>query len=45
MQKILNKITYYFLLRAYAQMAASNDLQNADAVAEHTEDYFTYFVA
>ena len=44
MQTVLNKITYYFLLRAYAQMEASNDLQNADAVAEHTEDYFTYFV-
>jgi hypothetical protein len=42
-QKLLNKITHYFLLRAYAQMEASNDLQNADKVAEHTEDYYTLF--
>ncbi len=44
MQKLLNKITYYFLQRAYTQMQQSNNLQNADAVAEHEEDYYTYFV-
>ena len=44
MQKLLNKITLYFLNRAYEQMEASGDLQNADDVAEHMEDYFTYFV-
>jgi hypothetical protein len=44
MQKLLNKITHYFLQRAYTQMEASGDLQNADAVAEHMDDYFTYFV-
>ncbi len=44
MQKLLNKITHYFLERAYAQMQASADLQNADKVAEHLEDYYTYFV-
>ena len=40
MQKLLNKITFYFLNRAYAQMEASGDLQNADNVAEFLEDYF-----
>jgi len=25
-------------------MDASGDLQNADKVAEHMEDYYTYFV-
>ena len=44
MQKLLNKITLYFLNRAYEQMGAAGDLQNADDVAEHIEDYFTYFV-
>ena len=44
MQKLLNKITLYFLNRAYKQMEASGDLQNADDVAEHMEDYFTNFV-
>ena len=44
MQKLLNKITIYFLQRAYTQMEATNDLQNADKVAEHIEDYYTYFV-
>jgi len=40
MQKLLNKITYYFLQRAYTQLANANDLQNADAVAEFLEDYY-----
>jgi|TARA_A200000159_G_scaffold104603_1_gene97305 hypothetical protein len=44
MQKLINKITYYFLQRAYAQMEASGDLQNADKIAEHEEDYYTNFV-
>ena len=44
MQKLLNKITLYFLNRAYEQMEASGDLQNADDVAEHIEDYYTNFV-
>ncbi len=42
--KQLNKLTYYFLQRAYTQMEASGDLQNADKIAEHEEDYYTYFV-
>ena len=44
MQKLLNKITIYFLQRAYTQMEQSGDLQNADAIAEHEEDYYTTFV-
>ena len=40
MQKLLNKITYYFLQRAYAQLEATDDLQNADDVAEFLEDYY-----
>ena len=37
-------ITVYFLNRAFTQMEQSGDLQNADKVAEHMEDYYTYFV-
>ena len=40
MQKLLNKITYYFLQRAYAQLEAEGELQNADDVAEFLEDYY-----
>ena len=40
MQKLLNPITYYFLQRAYTQMEAEGELQNADDVAEFLEDYF-----
>jgi hypothetical protein len=42
MQKLINKITHYFLQRAYTQLEASGDLQNADTVAEFLEDYYTY---
>ena len=44
MQKLLNKITYYFLQRAYKRMWLSDNLQNADKIAEHEEDYYKYFV-
>ena len=44
MQKLLNRITLYLLNRAFTQMEQSGDLQNADDVAEHMEDYFTNFV-
>ena len=44
MQKLLNKITYYFLQRAYTQMETSGNLQNGDKIAEHEEDYYMYFV-
>ena len=40
MQTLLNKITYYFLNRAYTQLEAAGDLQNADTVAEFLEDYY-----
>jgi hypothetical protein len=30
--------------RAFTQMEQSGDLQNADKVAEHMEDYYTNFV-
>ena len=40
MQKLLNKVTYYFLQRACAQLEASGNLQNADRVAEFLEDYY-----
>ena len=40
MQTLINKITYYFLQRAYTQMEVCNNLQNADKVAEFLEDYY-----
>ena len=40
MQKLLDRITYYFLQRAYAQMEAADCLENADDVAEFLEDYY-----
>ena len=43
-EKQLNKLTYYFLQRAYTQMEESDNLQNGDKVAEHEEDYYTHFV-
>ena len=43
-EKQLNKLNYYFLQRAYTQMEQSNNLQNGDKIAEHEEDYYTYFV-
>jgi hypothetical protein len=44
MQNILNRITYYFLNRAYTQLEATGELQNADDCAEFLEDYFTHLV-
>ena len=43
-EKQLNKLNYYFLQRAYTQMEQTNNLQNGDKIAEHEEDYYTYFV-
>ena len=40
----LNALTHKLMERAYAQMAEAGDLQNADKVAEHMEDYYTTFV-
>ena len=44
MQNILNRITYYFLNRAYTQLEATGELQNADNCAEFLEDYFAQLV-
>lgn len=43
MQKLLNKITFYFLERAYKQLEAADNLQNADDVAEFLEDYYAEY--
>ena len=39
-----NSFTYKMMERAFTQMQESDNLQNADKVAEHIEDYYTYFV-
>lgn len=44
MQNLLNRITFYFLNRAYNQLEATGDLQNADDAAEFLEDYFEHLV-
>ena len=44
LQKLLNKIIWIYLNKAYTQMERSGDLQNGDKVAEFIEDYYTYFV-
>ena len=44
MHKLLNRITFYFLNRAYAQLAAAGVLENADDCAEFIEDYFAHKV-
>ena len=44
MQKLLNKIIWIYLNKAYTQMERRGDLQNGDKVAEFIEDYYTYFV-
>ena len=41
---MLNKITLWFLNRAFAQMESAGSLQNADHVAEFIEDYFDEMV-
>ena len=41
---MLNWITHWFLNRAYTQMEATGELQNADDVADFCDDYFTTFV-
>ena len=40
----LNTLTYKFLDRAYAQMEDGGDLLNGDKIAQHIEDYYTYYV-
>ena len=43
-EKEINTLTHKLMERAFTQMQESDDLQNADKVAEHMEDYYTYFV-
>ena len=44
MQKLLNKIIWIYLNKAYTQMERSGDLQNGDKIAEFIEDYYTTHV-
>ena len=43
-EKEINTLAYKMMERAFTQMQESGDLQNADKVAEHMEDYYTLFV-
>jgi len=48
LNKLLNKLTHYFLHRAFAQMQVAQQ-QNVvstanDDVADFCDDYWTYFV-
>ena len=43
-EKEINTLTHKLMERAFTQMEQSDDLQNADKVAEHMEDCYTYFV-
>ena len=43
-EKEINTLTHKLMERAFTQMEQSDDLQNADKVAEHMEDYYTNFV-
>ena len=43
-EKEINTLAHKMMERAYEQMEQSGDLQNADKVAEHMEDYYTLFV-
>ena len=43
-EKEINTLTHKLMERAYEQMEQSDDLQNGDKIAEHMEDYYTYFV-
>ena len=43
-EKEINTLAHKMMERAVEQMEQSGDLQNADKVAEHMEDYYTNFV-
>jgi hypothetical protein len=43
-EKEINTLTHKLMERAFTQMEQSDNLQNADDVAEHMEDYYTHFV-
>jgi len=40
----INSLTHKLMEYAYEAMEDTNNLQNADKVAEHLEDYYTTFV-
>jgi|TARA_B100001094_G_scaffold312244_1_gene348719 hypothetical protein len=40
----INSLTHKLMEHAYEAMQDTNNLQNADKVAEHLEDYYTTFV-
>jgi len=40
----INSLTYKLMEHAYEAMQDTGNLQNADSVAEHLEDYYTTFV-
>ena len=40
----INTLTHKLMERAFEQMEQTNNLQNADKIAEHMDDYFTIFV-
>ena len=48
LNKLLNKLTHYFLSRAYAQMQTADDEGIVDTVtddvADFMDDYYTTFV-
>ena len=48
LNKLLNKLTHYFLSRAYAQMQVAQQQNvvsyNEDKVADFCDDYYTNFV-
>ena len=43
-EKEINTLAHKMMERAFTHMEQSDELQNADKVAEHMEDYYTYFV-
>ena len=44
LNKLLNKLTHYFLHRAFAQMEVAQVDTANDDVADFCDDYWTYFV-
>ena len=40
----INTLTHKLMERAFEQMEQTNNLQNADKIAEHMDDYYTIFV-
>ena len=40
----INTLTHKLMERAFEQMDDTGNLQNADKIAEHMDDYYTIFV-